>query len=73
MTRHSLKFSPVSPTAVPNKRGLRSNGDIHPESNYRESLTINSVKVFAGRWKTYASEKLQNRLNGVKISVEKRS
>ena len=77
MTRHSLKlksmiFTSLTHSSTQQARITNLNGDIHPESNDREPLTVNSVRVFAGRWKTQASGKLQNRLNGIQIAVGKK-
>lgn len=65
-------FTSLTHSSTQQARITNLNGDFHPESNDREPLTINSVRVFAGRWKTQASGKLQNRLNGIQIAVGKK-
>ena len=58
MTRHSFKlksmiFTSLTHSSTQQARITNLNGDIHPESNDREPLIINIVRVkFAGRWKT---------------------
>ena len=66
-------FTSLTHSSTQQARITNLNGDIHPESNDREPLTINIVRVFAGRWKTAKPFERDSDCSGKKIKAHTRT